>query len=181
VNLTEQDVLDALERIKDVGSIPLRENSWNEYPFWADPINLTKARPVPANSGWLNYIVLPRRSQYIGIVRQFVGTSQNAPDVSGVEYRFIKRGVLLPINEYNITNDVEKHLDRNQSNPFPTHPRHTFIRVEDDEDLILQVRNTSGSVQLAFAALYGWYYDDLRSPDERSPTEGITDVSSFTF
>ena len=171
----------ALKRIKDVGSIPLRENSWNEYPFWADPINLTKARPVVANSAWLNYIVLPRRSSYIGIVRNFVGTSQFQPSVSGVEFRFVKRGVIMPPSEYDITNDVEKNLDRNDTYPFPTHPRKTFIRVEDDEDLILQVRNTSGNTQVAFGALYGWYYDDLGGASGRRASEGITDVSSLTF
>lgn len=176
MQLTEKDVLTAMKRVTESGSIPLRENSWNEHPFWADPINLMKARPVPANSGWLSYIVLPRRSGYIGIIREFVGTSQFMPSVSGIEYRFLRRGVLLPPSEYNITNDIERNLERSETHPYPTTPRRTFIRVEDSEDLILQVRNSSGSIQVAFAALYGWYYDDLRNPDEISSTEGITDV-----
>ncbi len=165
-----------MKRVAESGSIPLRENSWNEYPFWADPINLTKARPVPANSGWLNYIVLPRRSGYIGMVREFVGTSQFVHSVSGIEYRFIRRGVFVLPPQYDITNGVEKNLERSEALPYPTTPRKTFIRVEDSEDLILQVRNTTGAQQLAFAALYGWYYDSLRNPNEISSSEGITDV-----
>jgi len=153
-------------------SIPIRNPAYIDPTWWSYPLNVTKTRPVPANSGWLDYIDINSDNGgglvptgHVIRLKGYVASGQYAPTVSGLRYRFRKNGQFLPDQEFDITDTIERHLERNNPNqfphPFPCFHRRIVMTLNNDSRLTLQVNNTSGIVRLAFASLYGYYYPNL--------------------
>jgi hypothetical protein len=141
---------------------------YNRPPFWAYTFNETKTRPIPAGSGWLDYLVVQLGESpgtapvgYSLVINQFIATGQVSPIVSGLRYRFLLKGTRLRSEEFDITNDIERHVDHGAARPWPAMQRRTFIQVGNQQLLVLQVNNTGGATTKAFASLAGWYYPNL--------------------
>jgi hypothetical protein len=166
--ITFRSVVHAAETAAKIASIPIRNPAWQDPTFWSYPLNETRTRPVPANSGWLNYIVIDLRLQqgfapedYTIRLKGFVATGQVDPATSGLEYRFVRGGQMLPTQEFDITDNIERHLERSFPFPYPCFHRRLMLLVTNDSQIVLQVRNASGTPRLAFASLYGYYYPNL--------------------
>jgi hypothetical protein len=160
-------VVSAVQTLIKQSSIPLREPSTARPTFWSTCLAQTKTRPIPANSGWidLNQLIpgvgtFPEH--YAAIVNYFIATSQASMATSGLLYRFLLEGDLLP--NVNLAAGVDYNVERiNTVNPFPAQPRKIFINVTSSQHLSLQVKNTSGTIQNAYTGLFGWFYPDLGS------------------
>ena len=153
-------------------SIPIRNPAYIDPSWWSYPLNVTKTRPIPANSGWLNYLDINTNvggglvpTGHVIRLKGYVASGQYDPVVSGLRYRFLESGRHMPDQEFDITDSIERHLERNNPNqfphPFPCFHRRIVITLNNDSRLTLQVNNTSGTVRLAFASLYGYYYPNL--------------------
>jgi len=165
---SENTIIEGALRAARIVSIPVRRPDWVDPSFWAYPLNQTKTRPVPAASSWLDYLtVRPSRAGglapegYSAVIKGFVATSEADPAVSGIRYRFMLGGRLLPAQEFGITDAIDRHVQRNDTYPWPAFHRRTFIQVSNNQLLTLQVRNTSGAEAVAIAGLYGWFYPNL--------------------
>lgn len=167
-----QEEADALQTVVRYAAIPTRPVSYVENSFWAIPINLTRCRPVPGGGSWRDLIEVPVRQGYPRAVKLFVASGQTE---GTLEYRWLNRGLLVEPDAFQITNTVEKNIDRFAAFPYPVYNRPTTVWGRDVEQLVLQVRNLTGAQQLAFAAVYGWYYPQLDTPEEIGSMEGITD------
>lgn len=153
-------------------SIPIRNPAWIDPSWWSYPLNVTRTRPIPANSGWIDYIDLNTTiggglspSDYAIRLKGYVASGQYAPTVSGLLYRFRRNGGFPPDQEFDITDSIERHLERNNPNqfphPFPCFHRRIVMVLNNNSRLTLQVNNTSGTARLAFASLFGYYYPNL--------------------
>jgi hypothetical protein len=169
---TADDLGHAIAETAKLISIPYRNPEWVKPSWWAWPLNVTRTRGIPPTAGFVDYINIQLGQTdlapvgYSIKVCAFVGTTENDPLVNGVTYRFLRNGVHLPAQEFNITNTIEKHLDRYTSAlPFPAFGRKLFLNVTNDGRLQLQVNNPSGLVQVGFCALYGYYYPNLGDLD----------------
>lgn len=168
-HFTSEELQQALADVARLMSIPTRSPRWVKQPWWAWPLNVTRTRPIPAGSGWIDYIRIQlgqtdlAPTGYSLRLAAFTGTGENDPLVTGMTYRFIRNGQRLPAQEFDITNTIEKHLERYSgvTFPFPTWARKMFLIVPNDGLLQLQVNNPSGAEELAFASLYGYYYPNL--------------------
>lgn len=163
------DLQAALAETARLLSFPTRQPRWVKPPFWAWPLNETRTRPIPAASGWVDYIDIELGKEpgtapegFTLRLAAFIGTTENDPLTTGVTYRFKRNGALLPTQEFDITNTIERHLERyTNPEPYPAFARKMFLIVQNQGHLVLQVNNPSGSTQIAFAALYGYYYPNL--------------------
>jgi len=160
-------------------SVPMREPSYSRPPYWALPLNETRTRPIPALSGWLNYITIHMGQQpglapagYSARVQYYIASGEVSPITSGLLYRFVYNGVLLRSEEFDITNDIERHIDHLAAMPFPAQPRRLDQHVRNDGRLVLQVNNTGGAIAMAFAALMGYYYPNLGDRDRGALERG---------
>lgn len=154
-------------------SIPVREPSYTEPDFWSIPLTITRARPVEDNVLWQDFLGVPSQDLHPKVVKSYVATSFN-DDV--VRWRWIEGNGLLAPDSVDLNNAIERHIDRLETHPWPASFRPLNRRVGDSTQLKLQVLNTSGATQLCFAAVYGWYYPQLLSTNERSSREGVTDA-----
>ncbi len=166
--LPVDQILRAAAIVARTGSIPFREPSSARPPFWAQPINTTKTRPIPAHTDWFDYVALSGGAEffpegYSAMVSHFIGTSKNDMVTSGIEYRFMLNGAFLPSQEIGLTAGVELGVDRLSTTPWPAMHRKISITVTNMSYLALQVRNTSGATQIAIAGLFGWYYPNLNN------------------
>lgn len=171
---------DLEERLKQIGQVaiqnlswPTREPSYNKPPFWAVPLNITRARPLVSGGGWVNAVSIPKLNSNKIIVKGYVATSE----VEGaVSFRWVRNNQLFNPNFLDLTPGIERHIERTLAHPFPCIWRGIFIQGLADDTIILQARNDSGSDQLTFAGVWGWYYPDLQNPNELTAMEGIDDV-----
>lgn len=174
--LTREEA-DALTLLVQNAAIPRRKPSYTENTFWSIPITMTRCRPVPipaaAPGPWLDYLLIPAKNSYPRAIKSFVATSQNE---GVVEFRWVRNGILMTPDTFDLDPTVTYNLDRQAAFPYPTVPRGTVIWARANDQLVLQVRNLTTDIQLAFAAAYGWYYPQLNDPNEIGPLEGITDV-----
>jgi len=167
---TSEDLQQALADTAKMMSIPLRSPQWVKPTWWDYPLNETRTRPVPAQSGWLDYIVIQLGVTpgfaplgYSLRLMAFVGTTRTDPLVNGVTYRFLRNGQQLASQEFDITNTIEKHILRYSGvpDPWPAYGRKMFLHVSNQGRLVLQVNNPSMSEQLCPVALYGFYWPNL--------------------
>jgi len=161
-------MLGAADALKKM-SLPLREPSYTRPPFWALTFNETRTRPVAAGSGWLDYIFLQLGEQpglapvgHSLVINQFIATGESSPITSGLLYRFIIRGARQAVQEFNITNNIERHVDHAAALPWPAMQRRIYLHLSNQQQLVLQVNNTGDESTRAFASLSGWYYPNLR-------------------
>jgi len=158
-------------------SIPVREPSYVLPDFWAVPLTITRARPVPSNASWQDFLSVPSEDLHPKVIRSYVATSFDA-DV--VAWRWIEKDHLFATDSVDLVSGIDRHIDRFETHPYPAKFRPLTRRVADSSQFTLQVLNTTGNDQLCFAAVYGWYYPQLQSSMERGATEGVTDaVRSF--
>lgn len=168
--VTMVDFEQAALRVVQNVSIPVREPSYNAVPFWGAPLTITRARPIPALTNWIDYLVIPPQDLYPRVIKQYIATSQ-VPDQ--LEYRWLRTTGYVSPDTVDLPPNVERHLDRFLTHPYPCRWRPFMLRVGDSDRLVLQVRNPTAGQQLAFAAVFGWYYPSLESPSEISQTEGV--------
>lgn len=166
---TSDDLMHALADTARMMSIPIRSPQWVKPTWWDYPLNLNKTRPVPANSGWLDYLVIQlgvsdfAPSGYSLRLMAYVATTKTNPLVNGVTYRFLRNGQQLPTQEFDITNTIERHILRYSGvpDPWPAYGRKMFLHVPNYGRLVLQVNNPSNTAQLCPVALYGYYWPNL--------------------
>jgi hypothetical protein len=160
-------VVGAIQTLIKQSSIPLREPSTARPTFWSTCLAQTRCRPIPANSGWIDVNAISPGvgifpEHYSAIINFFIATSQASMATSGLQYRFLREGDLLP--NVNLLPGVDYNVERiGTTNPFPSQPRKIFISVTSQQHLSLQVKNTSGAIQNSYSALFGWFYPDLGS------------------
>lgn len=159
-------------------SIPLREPSYSRPPYWALPLNITKTRPIPAASGWLEYLVIHlgvtglAPDGYSARVQYYIASGSVDPTTSGLRYRFRYNGALLPAQEFDITDGIERHIDHLAAAPYPAMPRRFDLHMRNNSRLVLEVNNTGGASTFAFAALMGYYYPNLGDLDRGAQERG---------
>ncbi len=155
-------------------NLPIRRNSQTRPPFWGLPLAVTRVRPIPAGSGWADYVTVSGRPQYIAIVSHYTATTVGDPDVSGLEFRIRLNGNPLPLDAVQLTPGIE----RNKEGPFsyPTIARELFQPVLETQTLALQVRNPTLIQRMAIGALWGWFYDALDSTVFGGPSSDTTDA-----
>ena len=174
---TLPEAIDAAKSVARNISIPLREPSYSRPPFWALPLNESKTRPIPAGSGWIDYIDLHLGMQlaptgHSARVQWFIASGADSPITSGLLYRFKYNGALLASQEFDITNDIERHIDHLAAMPYLAQPRRLDLHLRNESRLVLQVNNTGGATTLAFASLMGYYYPNLGDLDRGSLERG---------
>lgn len=166
--MTPEDIKSVVAMVTEEVTYPLRRPSYQDPSFWAIPLTLTKALPVPAGGGWVDFLEIPRRDGHKIVIKEYTADGMN----SGVfEFRWIVGGML----KFAPTPGPERHLDRAALNPYPASPRETFILATANQRVVLQARNTSVAEEQCFAQVYGWYYPSLHSPNEFTAQEGIDD------
>lgn len=169
VTPTFDDMAQALAETARSMSVPLRPPLWVKPSWWSLPLLATKTRPVPAASGWIDYITIQPN---VGLAPQgysmrligYVATGENDPLVTGMTYRFVRGAQRLPVQEFNITDTIERHVERYSGvpNPWPAWGRRIFLHAINDQRIVLQVNNPDAAPQIAIAALYGYFYPNLR-------------------
>lgn len=172
--ISYQEVISAAKRMAQQTSIPLREPATARPTFWSPCLAQTRTRPIPANSGWLNINTLVPGvgifpSNYSCVVNQYIATSQAAMSASGLLYRFLVEGDMMPSQYFQIAAGVDYNVERvGTTNPFPSQPRKIFITLSNNQHLALQVNNTSGSIQQSYSALFGWFFPNLGGENKTS-------------
>jgi|GEM_PF-1777502 len=182
------DLQEALKQTAQLMSVPLRSPRWVKPTWWDHPLTVTRTRPIPAASGWLDLISITLGKStfapdgYSLRLAGYVATGKNDPLTTGMTYRFIKNGSLLNAQEFDITNTIERHVLRYSgvAAPWPAFGRKMFLNVGNNGTLKLQVNNPSGASETAVAALYGYYYPNLGDLPggslEQSTTESYRDA-----
>lgn len=172
--VSESTLARVLARAAKNFSFPVRPPSYTQPSFWAEPITITRARPIDPGLGWVDFLSVPDKDSYTKIIRSYVA----APYTEGqVSFRWLRGNVLLDPDTIDIPANVERHINRLVVHPYPARFRPLTFPAFDRTQVVLQVNNTAQDIQLAFAAVYGWYYPDLRDPFEADDLEGIDDAA----
>ena len=151
-------------------TIPVRDPSYIRPDFWSEPLNVTRVRSVPAAGTWVDFLEIPRKDSFPRIVYSYVFNSYTT---GALEFRWIRGNRLVAPDSFSIETNVERHLDRLVTHPYPNSPRRTVIYLKSDERSVVQVRNTGANAQTGYGLVYGWYYPNTRNPNEVTPQEGI--------
>jgi hypothetical protein len=170
--ITAADVVESARQVARVASIPVRENSVGRPSFRSKPISHnTKCRPIPANSPFIDYVFIQGGrgsfpAKYSAVIQYVIATGKNDMATSGLSYRWMLEGDLLPLQYIAYPAGIDQFVDRTLANPWPSQARRVHIIVTNGQSLSLQVQNTSGSIQLAYAGFFGFYYQNLGSLDK---------------
>jgi len=164
----------AATRVVRNTAIPVREPSYNWPTFWSAPLTITRARPLPVGGGlWQDFLVVPEEDLFPRVINSYIATPFTAETV---EFRWVYRDHLLEPQAIVLPATVSRHLRRQLAHPFPCLFRRFFVWAGDASQLKIQARNLTANQQLAFAAVFGWYYPSFDSPEERGTGEGVTDA-----
>lgn len=155
-------------------SFPVRPPSYSQPSFWSEPIVITRARPIDPGLGWVDFLSVPDKESHTKIIRAYIASSYNEGQVS---FRWIRGNSLLDTDTVSIPANVERHINRLVAHPYPARFRSFTFPAFDRTQVVLQANNATNDIQLAFAAVYGWYYPDLRDPYEADDLEGIDDAA----
>lgn len=181
-----QQVIGAMATLAQMGSIPLREPVYNRPTFWSYPLNEMRARIVPPTTAFVDFIVIQmgRGRAPVGYSAKFqywVMTGLNDPATSGITFRFLVNGSPFDPATFGITSNIDQCVERvNAPNPWPAQPQRFNMLITNDRQIRLQVRNTSGINQRAFAALYGYYYPNLGDLTRGSLERGVLNEDAAT-
>ncbi len=179
---TSDDLLQAVADTARMMSIPIRDPRWVKPTWWDYPLNESRTRPVPNSGVWLDYITIKlgvtpgfAPDGYSLRLMAFVGTTETDPLTNGVTYRFLRNGQHLAEQEFDITNDIEKHVMRYSGvpDPWPAFGRKMFIAVQNNGTLVLQVKNSGAGEVICPAALYGYYFPNLGDLPKGSLERGM--------
>lgn len=160
-------VTDALLMVAQMGSIPLREESIGRPPFGAYTLAKTRTRIIPAGQPWTDYVTIQMGleeapSGYAAKVTGFVASGLIDPAITGLQYRLMFNNYAqMPAQEFGIPNGEDLNVEHLSATPFPSQPRRIHLQVQNDQRLVLQVRNTGIADATALGALYGWFYPNL--------------------
>lgn len=165
----ERQAFETIVRALPTSNMPVRRPSFNDPTFWSRPLVLTKIEPVAAG-GWVDFLVLPGILNYVYVVNKYVADSFGDNALSGLEFRLVFDGTIPP--NFSILPGAEHH--KQPVTAFPLVPQKTFFLVEENDNLILQVRNTGVFQQLVCCAFYGYAYNTYMT--EKNWREGVTDA-----
>lgn len=163
----------ALQRAFDLVPIQVRDPSYNAPSFWSTALNITRARPIPVGAGWVDLLEIPMLDGHARVVERIITTSQNE---GLVDFRWIINGHLQDVSQVAGPVAIDRHLDRSLAAPYPCTYRERPMRFGSAQQVRLQAFNGTAAIQLAFAAVQGWYYPTLGSTDEVTKKEGVDDV-----
>ncbi len=159
-----------------MASIPLREQSTARPTFWSPPICQTKTRPIPAGTGWTDYLVLRSGVEFFpqgygAEVNQFIATGKDDPATSMLQFRFVKEGfTIMPSQEFGLNATIDYGVDRSALNlsPWPAMVRRCVFTVMPQQSLVLQVKNADVAAHIAICGLFGWFFPTLSSGDRET-------------
>lgn len=155
-------------------TFPVRPPSYIAPSFWTEPLTITRARPLDPGAGWVDFLTVPNKDSHIKIVRSYIAT----PYLEGqVAFRWLRAQTLYDPDTLNLPANVERHINRIVANPYPARFRTTTFVSYANTEIVLQANNQSVDRQLAFAAVYGWYYPSLRDPFEAGERQGVDDTT----
>ncbi len=163
---TPDQVVRAAAGAARLASIPLREASTGRPTFWSPPICLTKTRPIPAGTDWVDYLTLRSGVDFFpqgygAEVNEFIATGKDDPATSGLQFRFRKDETLMPVQEFELQANIDYAVDRFAAIPWPAMTRRCTFTVMPKNSLALQVKNTDVVAHIAICGLFGWYFPDL--------------------
>lgn len=175
---TREQVYEAMQRVIDSVSVPVREPSYNDPSFWSEALTITRTRIIPGRSGWLDYLTVTPKEGYPRVIKSYVATpyEQTAGLPSLMEFRWVRRQTIEDTTQIILDPGVERHVDRYESEPWPAFFRKVRFYADDTSRFALQVRNRSRRAERAIAAVTGWYYPELQSPGEITSQQGVTDA-----
>lgn len=164
----------ALTRAMKNLSFPVRQKSYQRPDFWADPLTITRCRPLPAAAmNWTDVLVIPTNDGYAKHIESYIAQ----PFTEGaVEFRWIQGMSVLDGNYIDLPATVSRHLDRLEAHPFPCKFRPFRRNALANSQFKIQARNLTAAPQLIFVAVYGWYWTNLQNPNELTDKTGITDT-----
>lgn len=168
-------------------SIPFRQPKWQEPTFDSQPLLVTRTRPVPNDGVWYDFLTLSQPDppewpkNYGARLQRWVATGLTNMATSGLEYRWVRNGALMPVQDFNAEGTLELAVDRFAALPWPANWRQIDMILLDTDSLVIQVRNAGGGVLLALAGIQGFYFPDLgsqgRARMESGGIKGNTDAS----
>lgn len=154
-------------------SIPVREPSYLLESFWSIPLTTTRARPVPGNSGWVDFLSITVPEQHNAVINRYI---LSAFEEASVTFRWIIDGVLINPDSFQMPGAIDRHVDRLSATPFPGRFRSTYIWAGDGSVVTIQANNANQVRKLTLAAIAGWYYPSLGLGSTRGPAQGVTDA-----
>lgn len=171
--IQEAELAGAAQRALKNLVVPVREPSYNQNPFWGNPITITRARPLVAGGGWVDLLEVPLLNLQARVIYRYGITTETA---GAAEFRWLRGNTLLSTYPFVLSTGSERHLDRLSPTPYPVTLRDTFIFAKSIHRLRIQVRNLTANPQYIWGVVYGWYYPTTESPNEITPQEGIDDT-----
>lgn len=164
----------ALQKAFDLVPIQVRDPSYNMPSFWSTALNITRARPIPVGPGWVDFLEIPQLSGHAKILEKYITACQT---LGAVQFRWIVNGILMDATQVIVAAGVDQHLNRALAAPYPCTYRHRPMRFGSEHPVRIQALNTTANIQVAFAAVQGWYYPTLGSTNEVTRGEGVNDVA----
>lgn len=151
-------------------NLPIRRPSFNQPAFWSLPIFLTKPRPVPAGTAWVDFLSVSGVPHYIAVITHFVASSVGDSNINGLQWRFLLNGAGLTGTSF----AAGQELNKVGPNTYPVKYRSIYQPVTEIQTLTLQVQNLTGLQCMAVAALVGWWYETMSSTILRTES-GLSD------
>lgn len=140
-------------------NLQVRSPSYTLPSFWSKPMYASGFIPLAPNAGWTNLVSVSGRSQYVGIIKQFVATSVGDLATSGLEFQMLIDGQ----NNGQVQFSPGVEINKTGANQYPIVPRDIFLPVNETQTVVIQARNTSALQQTAVGLLAGWYFDSRDS------------------
>lgn len=170
---TPDQVVRAAVGAARMASIPLRESSTGRPTFWSPPICLTKTRPVPAGTDWVDYLTLRAGVSFFpqgygAKVNQFIATGKDDPATSLLQFRFKQNDSIMPSQEFGLNATIDYGVERAAAIMWPAMTRRCTFIVMQKQALTLQVKNADVVAHIAICGLFGWYFPDLSGDDKQS-------------
>lgn len=181
---TESQVIGALADFVRLGSVSIREQGVQRPTFASLNLTETRCRTIPAGSGWVDYITIQMNegkaaAGYAAFIEFYIASGKTDPATSGLQYRFMLNGALLPSQEFLPPAGVDINVNHLSATPFPAQPRRIAMVVDNDSRLVLQVNNTGGAITTAYAGLFGWYFPNQSQPREAQESTGFGHSDSW--
>lgn len=135
-------------------STPIRRHSYQQPPFYALPLAVTSCRYLVGNSGWVRRLVVPPRTQYLGVVTSYAIAADVPLEGAGLEFRWLVNGAVVPsvvITDTDICRDTDV-------TSWPAFKRSTYLTFSAIQQASIEVRNTGAVTRRVFLGAFGFYY-----------------------